>query len=133
MQDNELKDLFHNFEPKLPPDRDFMDRLQQKLDAVEFIRQHNAVLKRRQKKAVILAALAGFLVGCAFSLCLPYIGERISHLSLSLPDGTFWKTLADMYLPATWCVMAILSGLTVLKTYELSLAIMGGKDGERNR
>jgi hypothetical protein len=45
-KDDTLKQLFEDFAPELNPDKDFMQRLQRKLDAVEFIRQRQKAQMR---------------------------------------------------------------------------------------
>ena len=64
----ELKSLFTNFEPELSSDFKFMNKLERNLNSVEIIKRHTAEVRSRNKKAVAIAAFAGFIVGFVFSL-----------------------------------------------------------------
>ncbi len=69
MEDDKLKSLFTNFEPELSSDFKFMNKLERNLNSVEIIKRHTAEVRSRNKKAVAIAAFAGFIVGfCVFSV-----------------------------------------------------------------
>lgn len=63
MEDDKLKFLFTNFEPELSSDFKFMNKLERNLNSVEIIKRHTAEVRSRNKKAVAIAAFAGFIVG----------------------------------------------------------------------
>ena len=71
MKDKALEELFLAQRPKFDDKEEFMARLTQKLDAVEYLRQYEEANLRRYKYAMIAAFVAGFIVGGAlFALVL---------------------------------------------------------------
>lgn len=71
MKDKALEELFLAQRPKFDDKDEFMARLTQKLDAVEYLRQYEEANLRRYKYAMIAAFVAGFSAGGAlFALVL---------------------------------------------------------------
>lgn len=71
MKDKALEELFLAQRPKFDDKDEFMARLTQKLDAVEYLRQYEEANLRRYKYAMIAAFVAGFIDGGAlFALVL---------------------------------------------------------------
>lgn len=65
MKDKALEELFLAQRPKFDDKDEFMARLTQKLDAVEYLRQYEEANLRRYKYAMIAAFVAGFIAGGA--------------------------------------------------------------------
>lgn len=71
MKDKALEELFLAQRPKFDDKDEFMARLTQKLDAVEYLRQYEEANLRRYKYAMIAEFVAGFIAGGAlFALVL---------------------------------------------------------------
>lgn len=71
MKDKALEELFLAQRPKFDDKDEFMARLTQKLDAVEYLRQYEEANLRRYKYAMIATFVAGFIAGGAlFALVL---------------------------------------------------------------
>lgn len=71
MKDKALEELFLAQRPKFDDKDEFMARLTQKLDAVEYLRQYEEANLRRYKYSMIAAFVAGFIAGGAlFALVL---------------------------------------------------------------
>ena len=71
MKDKALEELFLAQRPKFDDKDEFMARLTQKLDAVEYLRQYEEANLRRYQYAMIAAFVAGFIAGGAlFALVL---------------------------------------------------------------
>lgn len=62
-KDDTLKQLFEDFAPELNPDKDFMQRLQRKLDAVEFIRQRQKAQMRIYHYGMLATFAFGLIIG----------------------------------------------------------------------
>jgi hypothetical protein len=124
MDEDRLKNLFNNFNPELSPDKLFMDKLQENLDLVEIIRQHNVDLKTQNIKACIIAALVGFIVGILFSFALPYIETSINNLQSMLKIGTLLWLITNNYLIITWLAIGAVSTFIAINTYEIAISIM---------
>ena len=65
MKDKALEELFLAQRPKFDDKDEFMARLTQKLDAVEYLRQYEEANLRRYKYAMVAAFVAGIVVGGA--------------------------------------------------------------------
>ncbi len=123
MEDNDIKSLFAGFKPDMGPDFDFMARLEQRLDSVEFVKQQTAQVKARCRRAVVFAALAGFVAGFLCSLLLPYLQVAVANWQPTLPDNAFVHTLVGHFNVIAWLIIALTSIIAALNTYELSLAL----------
>ena len=63
-KDKALEELFLAQKPHFDDNDEFMTSLTKRLDAVEYIKQHQAATLRRYKLAMVVAFLAGIIVGC---------------------------------------------------------------------
>ena len=73
-KDKALEELFLAQKPHFDDNADFMAALTQRLDAVEFVRQHQEATIRRYKMAMVIAFAVGVVSGAitlAFVLSLP--------------------------------------------------------------
>lgn len=71
MKDKALEELFLAQRPKFDDKDEFMARLTQKLDAVEYLRQYEEANLLRYKYAMVAAFVAGIVFGGAlFALVL---------------------------------------------------------------
>ena len=74
MKDKALEELFLAQRPQFDDKDEFMARLNQKLDAVEYLRQYEEANLRRYKYAMLAVFVAGIVVGgalLAFVLSTP--------------------------------------------------------------
>lgn len=121
MDDNKLNELFSNFKPGLTSDKVFMERLQQRLDAVAIVREETAAIRRRSRIAVIVAAVAGFIMGVGCTLLMQLIGDSVSTMVLSLP----FIGLLDIdinWQMTGWIAMAVVSCITAVNAYEITFS-----------
>lgn len=126
--DDDLKKLFDDFNPELSSGFRFMDRLQQKMESVEIVREHYAEQKRRNRKAVVIAAMTGFLVGLVFSMALPYLGSLVENILRSLLSESAFYHLAANYQIVVWLLITATSVFAAMSSYDISLAFMNRKD-----
>lgn len=121
MEDKDLKELFSDFRPNLAPDANFMANLQKSLDKVELVKQHNRSLQRRNRRAALLAALAGFVTGALFILLLPYSTPTFDTITMRLP----WyvsEIVSPNFRYILWLSAAfVMSAVSALGVYELSI------------
>lgn len=113
MDKDKLKDLFTDFEPELSSDLDFLAKVHRNVNTIELVRQHNKVMRRRNKIAVVIAALSGFITGTLFTLLLPLIVDWIYTIQLPI--------IVDYQL-VTWVISAVVSILTAVSVYEMALS-----------
>ncbi|MCM1067360.1 MAG: hypothetical protein NC418_07300 [Muribaculaceae bacterium] len=119
--DNKIKDLFGSFDPKLSSSFDFIKKLERNMDAVEIVKRHNLAMRRRSRKAVLIAALSGFVAGVVLSILLPLAGRWIGTLSVSLPLPDFGSlSFGTSFI--SWAIIAVVSTITALNAYEIAMA-----------
>jgi len=73
-KDQALEDLFLAQKPQFDDSEAFMESLNKRLDAVEYVRQHQEATIRRYKMAVVIAFIVGIISGAvtiAFLLSTP--------------------------------------------------------------
>ena len=73
-KDKTLEDLFLAQKPKFDDKVDFIAQLTKRLDAVEYVKQHQEATIRRYKMAMIAAFIVGIISGAitmAFILSMP--------------------------------------------------------------
>ena len=74
MKDKALEDLFLAQKPHFSDNADFMASLTKRLDAVEFIKQHQEATIRRYKMLMVAAFVVGIIsgaVGITYLLSMP--------------------------------------------------------------
>ena len=74
MKDKALEELFLAQKPHFDDKADFMSALNRRLDAVEYVRQHQEATIRRYKMAMVVAFIVGVVSGAvtlAFVLSMP--------------------------------------------------------------
>jgi hypothetical protein len=98
----------------------FMAKLQMDMKRVEFLKQHNLAIKRRNKLAVCIAAAVGFLMGVVLTLLFQLIGSWVSTFSISLPHLQINSITID-YSFVGWIIMAGTCIITSLNAYEIAL------------
>lgn len=128
MEDDKIKSLFADFNPEISSDLQFMSRLERNLNSVEIIKRHASEVRSRNKKAVAVAALVGFVVGFLFSLSLPYLSAAVSDWQLTLPQESSMNILANNFMLIAWIVIGGTSVFTALNAYEVSLFIQKRKE-----
>lgn len=127
MEDDKIKDLFSGFQPELSPSFQFMEKLQRNIEAIEFVRQQNIALKKRNRVAVAIAAVSGFAMGVILTLLFPFISNWVATFSISLPHLQIRSITVD-YSFVSWIVMAAVCIITALNAYEIAMAKLTPKE-----
>ena len=127
MEDDKLKNLFAGFQPPLSSDREFMRSLERRLEAVEMVREHLAAERSRNRKAVVIAAMVGFVAGFLFSLALPYLSAMVADWKLSLPSASPLNMVADNFQILAWLAIVMASTLFAVNAFELSTFLLKSK------
>ena len=102
MNDDKLKDIFAGFNPEISDSADFMARLNRNLELAEIARQRIEVARRRNKRAVIIAAIAGFCGGVMSTLCYPAIQRLISSFTVESAPTLSYILLSVVTLGLTY-------------------------------
>ncbi len=127
MEEDKIKDLFKDFQPELTSSLQFMTKLQKNMETVEFLKQHNIALKKRNKLAVAIAAASGFIMGVIMTLLFPLIKNWATTFTISLPHLQISHFTIE-YSFIAWIVMAGVCIITALNTYEIALAKLTPKE-----
>lgn len=102
-EDKELIQLLRGFSPEQSSEVDFMARLQCQMETIDLVKKHIEKERRRNKYAVISAALTGCIVGILMTLALPFLFTAIEQLALwvVVSISALCSTLAVYYLART--------------------------------
>lgn len=127
MEDDKIKSLFAGFEPELTSDDQFMSSLERSLRSVDDVKRYARQARSMCRRAVAIAAVAGFGVGFVFSKALPYLSHYMSAWLLTLPDSAVAGAIAENSAIVMWAITATASVFAALSSFELSLAVMKSK------
>ena len=118
-KDKALEELFLAQKPHFDDNADFMARLTKRLDAVEYIKQHQEATLRRYKLAMVAAFIVGIVSGAvtmAFVLSMPAdvplftFSVESSILSWIAENSQLIATTA-LALLMSFCIMSIISNV----------------------
>lgn len=89
---------------------------------VEFVRQQQAMLKKRNRVAVVIASTCGLVAGVILTLIFPFITSWISTMitSLNLFQGDM--SIAD-YTCMAWILTAAVCLITAISAYEIAMSL----------
>ena len=131
MEEDKLKDLFKSYDPELSSSRVFLERLERNLNVVELIHRDNASVLKRNRIAVAIASVAGFITGVVFSLLLPYIEVFVNYLLSSLLSAFRLPDVLYGNQVVSWLLVGAISVLVGLNTYTITLSIQPSKGGKQ--
>ncbi len=134
MEDAKIKQLFSDFNPDISSNVRFMSALRSRMNSVEMVKLHTAERRRRSKIAVMLSALAGFAAGVLLTLLMPYVTAYLAEWHPHIPDMvsifridlniSFVRAITDHLTILAWTLAGIITVLTTLKTYSLSMSLL---------
>lgn len=119
--DDSIKKLFEDFNPGLSSDADFMKRLNDRLDAVEYIKEKAAADSRRNRLSLWVASLAGFLAGSLTTLAVPYLTRLLASLDIA----------SEYASSIPWIAVAAMAIVSALSVYDLSGALSRLSEAKR--
>lgn len=119
MEEDKLKSLFAEFRPELSSDRRFMDRLTRNMESVEIVKRRMAETRARNRRAVTVAAIVGFVVGFLFSLTLPYMSGLVAGWQVTLPQESVMSVVADWFVVIAWGVIGCTAVIAAINTYDM--------------
>jgi hypothetical protein len=128
-KDKALEELFLAHKPQFDDRDTFMASLTKRLDAVEFIKQHQEATIRRYKWAMVAAFIAGIISGAiaiTYVLSAPMnvpvftFNTQLSVLQWFSANSRF-ITVAAISLLMTFGITAFISNIQEIKTMRYSL------------
>ena len=123
IKDKALEDLFLAQKPAFVDNTDFMARLTKRLDAVEFVKQHQEATLRRYKLAMVAAFVVGIISGAitiAFVLSTP---ADVPLFTLKVQNG-FLLWFADNSRVIVATALALLMSLGIISIINNVIDIM---------
>ena len=128
MEEEKIKSIFLNYKPELSSDLQFMSKLERNLNSVDIIKRHATKERSENRKAMAIAALAGFIVGFIFSMTLPYLTHAASLWQLSLPQDSVMKVITDNFAIFAWLIIGGAASFASMNTYGLALSVFRSKE-----
>lgn len=119
MEEDKLTSLFAEFRPELSSDRQFMNRLTRNMESVEIVKRRMAEMRARNRRAIAVAAVVGFVVGFLFSLALPYLSGLVADWQLTLPEESVMSVAADYFAVIAWGVTGATAVIAAINTYDM--------------
>lgn len=110
-QDKEIKKIFDGFDPQLNDSDNFLQKLETRMDGVEFLRDSSRSTLRNYRHAILAAAVAGFASGALMALIYPRLVAWTSSIS--------W--IADYSGIAAWIIAAAITCVIAFATYTRTL------------
>ena len=111
-KDKALEDLFLAQKPQFDDNEAFMASLNKRLDAVEYIKQHQEATIRRYKMALVAAFVVGIISGAvtiAFVLSMP---AEVPLFTFQVESGVLsWLAANSRLLTATALSLLVTFGL----------------------
>ena len=119
MEEDKYTELFAGFDPELPSDSLFMANLQQKLQAVEMVKQRIEKMRRRNRLAMTIASVAGVVFGIIATLCYPAIAGAVAGLGRLTPS--FAVVIIDFSNIISWGVICSIVFALTFTVYDIAL------------
>ena len=126
MKDKALEDLFLAQKPHFSDNADFMASLTKRLDAVEFIKQHQEAAIRRYKMLMVAAFVVGVISG---AVAIGYVLSMPSNV----PLFTFQVQAGILLWLAENSRLIAATGLSLLMTIGIISIISNFQDIQRMR
>lgn len=127
-ENDEIKELFAGFNPRVVGSRDFMSRLSRNLDTIDMIKKHNIAVRRVNRMAAVIAVIAGFAAGVAATMLLPVLKAAVG--TVETPGiSFFFMSTPDLVQTGLWLLVGVVSVLVALSAYDLSSGLL--KTGQK--
>ena len=128
-KDKALEELFLAHKPHFDDSDAFMASLVKRLDAVEFIKQHQEATIRRYRMAVVIAFIAGLISGViamAYILSAPmdvpvFTFKSQFFLLQWVSENSRFITVAAISVLMTFGIASVISNAQEIKTMRYSL------------
>ena len=115
-KDKALEELFLAHKPQFDDEVDFMAALNKRLDAVEYIKQHQEATLRRYKIAMVAAFIVGIISSAATITFLLNTPPRVPLYSFSIQIGwLMWLSENSRMITAT--VLALFMSFGIISVF----------------
>ena len=129
MKDKALEELFLAQKPHFTDNADFMSALTKRLDAVEFLKQHQEATIRRYKMAMVVAFVVGIISGAivvALILSTPvdvplFTFKVQTGILLWLAENSRWIAATALSMLMTLGFFSIISNVQDIRQMQVRL------------
>lgn len=123
--DRSIKALFDAFNPATATDDvTFLDRLNHSMRAIEMVQQQATAARSLHKRALVIAAAVGMVVGFVLSLAMPWFTDIITATNVSLTSFISVADTQTIMKVAAWGIIATIAAILAYNAYEI-IAIKG--------
>lgn len=120
--DDELKILFKAYNPELPSDRLFMDRLQKNLETVEMVKAELEAGRKERRLSLAVCGVVGFLFGIVSAICYPMISGVIGSF-LASSNGYIMQILAEYQIFVNLAAICLCGCILSLASYDFTFTL----------
>lgn len=124
MDDNNIRELFNDFNPLISDSDRFISRLQHQLDIVDIVKARSQTIHKATRRAAIIAGTTGFIAGFLLSMLLPHIATFVSRLNLNAYSLGLSVDVENIYATISWLLIGIISTFIAVNAYSLSLSLL---------
>ena len=129
-KDKALEDLFLAQKPHFQDNADFMAALTKRLDAVEYLKQHQEATIRRYKLLMVAAFVVGIVSGAvavgyllSTPVDVPLFSFKVqTGLLLWLTENSRWLAATGLSMLLTWGIISIISNVQDILRMRASMA-----------
>ena len=120
IMEEKLTRLFTDYDPELSPDNRFMSRLQHNLETVELLKRQTEAMQRKNRLAVAVAAITGFLFGIVTTLLYPSLSAMAGRIAaMGTVSFPLFASCGEMLL---WGIIGLTGFLIVYSAYDITLS-----------
>ena len=131
MKDKALEDIFLAQKPHFADNADFMSALTKRLDAVEYLKQHQEATIRRYKMLMVAAFVVGIVSGAVavgYLLSMPadvplFTFKVQTGFLLWLTENSRWLAATGLSMLLTWGIISIISNVQDILRMRASMAM----------
>ena len=130
-KDKALEDIFLAQKPHFADNADFMSALTKRLDAVEYLKQHQEATIRRYKLLMVAAFVVGIVSGAVavgYLLSMPadvplFTFKVQTGFLLWLTENSRWLAATGLSMLLTWGIISIISNVQDILRMRASMAM----------
>ena len=130
-KDKALEDIFLAQKPHFADNADFMSALTKRLDAVEYLKQHQEATIRRYKMLLVAAFVVGIVSGAVavgYLLSMPadvplFTFKVQTGFLLWLTENSRWLAATGLSMLLTWGIISIISNVQDILRMRASMAM----------
>ncbi|MBO4753529.1 MAG: hypothetical protein J5543_02955 [Bacteroidales bacterium] len=112
-EDKYFEELFSNYKPTLNDSDAFMQTLQRRLDAVEYVRLQQAEQQKRYRRYILIALIVGMVLGGLLIAFVMTFSQPAALLSFSIQSNVIELIQQNVHFIALIFVLLLL-GVSVV-------------------